>query len=127
MMEEQQVTEESVPFKTAIGNLKQSAGDLFDTYQKIAVATAAKKGANAAAFGVSAILMLVAATLMIVFAFTALALWIGTLVNSMAGGFIIVAGILALMLVLVALLKKKVIYPLIRNIIVKKVYEDDED
>jgi hypothetical protein len=127
MIEEQQATEEKVSFKMAVNNIKDSGQELFDTYYKIAIATAAKKGANAAAFGVSGLLLLVSATLMIVFAFTALALWMGTLVNSTAGGFLIVTGILALLMVLVVALKKKVIYPLIRNIIVKKVYEEDND
>lgn len=128
IIEEQHSTvEQEVSFKTAISDFKQSAEGLFETYYKLAVVTAAKKSANAAAFGVSGLLILVSAVLMIVFGFTALALWIGTLINSTAGGFAIVAGILALAMVLVIMLKKQVIYPFIRNIIVKKIYEEDND
>jgi hypothetical protein len=123
MIEEQHATEEKVPLKTAVGNLKDSAEDIIDTYSKLAIATATKKGADAAAGAVSGILMAFIGMLTLVFAFIGLAFWIGTLVNSTAGGFLIVAGFFALLLVLIIVTKGRLITPLVRNTIVKKVYE----
>jgi hypothetical protein len=44
-------------------------------------------------------------------------------VGSTAGGFFIVAGLFLLLIVLVFALRKKVIVPMIRNSIIRKVYE----
>ena len=120
---EDQATTEKVPLKTAFNNFKESAEDILETYKKLAVATIAKKGADAAAGAVAGVLMAVMGLFALMFAFIGLAFWIGTLVNSTAGGFLIVAGFFALVLVLVIALKGKLIYPLVRNSIVKKVYE----
>ena len=123
MIEEQHSTAEKVPLKTAFVNFKQSAEDIFDTYTRLAKATATKKGADAAAAGVSGILIAFMGLLAFLFAFIGLAFWVGTLVNSTAGGFLIVAGFFALLMVLVITTKGRLIHPVIRNTIVKKVYE----
>jgi hypothetical protein len=57
------------------------------------------------------------------FLFCGLALWLGSLIDSRAGGFFIVAGIFLLLVVLIFALKNKVIVPAIRNAIISKVYE----
>ncbi|HYF30411.1 MAG TPA: hypothetical protein VD993_04780 [Chitinophagaceae bacterium] len=120
---EEHATAEKVPLKTAFNNFKQSTQDIVDTYYKLGIATATKKGADAAAASVTGILLAFLGMLAFLFAFIGLAFWVGTLVNSTAGGFLIVAGFFALLLVMVIALKKKVIYPMVRNGIVKKVYE----
>lgn len=123
MEEDLKATAEKIPFKTAFSNFKTSARDILDTYYKLGIATATKKGADAAAAGVTGILLAFLAMLAFLFGFIGLAFWIGSLVGSAAGGFGIVAGFFALLLVLVISLKSKVIYPMIRNMVVKKVYE----
>jgi hypothetical protein len=123
-MEDLKATAENVTFKAAVTNFKDSAEGMFRTYYKLGVATVTKKGADAAAAAVSGILMAVTGLLGFLFAFIGLAFWLGTLVNSTAGGFLIVAGFFILLMVLVMALKAKVIFPMIRNIIVKKVYEE---
>jgi uncharacterized membrane protein YccC len=57
------------------------------------------------------------------FLFFGLAWWVGTLVNSIAAGFFIVAGFFLLLILLIFALRKKVIVPMIRNSIIRKVYE----
>ena len=114
---------EQVSMKTAFTNFKSSAQDIADTYYRLGMATVTQKGADVAAASVGAILMAFFAFFAFLFVFIGLAFWVGTLVNSTAGGFLIVAGFFALLLVLVITLKGKVIYPMIRNTIVKKVYE----
>jgi hypothetical protein len=120
-------TAEKVSLKTAVTNFKDSTQEIVDTYYRLAVATATKKGANAAAGGVVGVLLAFLGMLTFLFAFIGLAFWVGTLVNSTAGGFLIVAGFFALLIGLVIAMKGKVIYPLIRNAIVKKVYEQQNN
>jgi membrane protein implicated in regulation of membrane protease activity len=57
------------------------------------------------------------------FAAFGLAWWIGELISSRIGGFLIVAGFFALLIVLLVAFKEQFLYPMIRNKIVKKVYE----
>ncbi|HEY0679224.1 MAG TPA: hypothetical protein VGD17_13125 [Chitinophagaceae bacterium] len=120
-------TADHVSIKSAFSNFKQSTEDVVDTYYRLAVATATKKGANAAAAGVSGVLMAFLGALMFLFAFIGLAFWVGTLINSTAGGFLIVAGFFGLLLGLVVATKGRLIYPVIRNNIVKKVYEQQNN
>lgn len=116
-------TSQKVPLKTAFSNFKGSAENIIDTYYKLGVATATQKGADVAAASVFGILLAFLGMLALLFAFIALALWVGSMIGSTAGGFGIVAGFFALLAVLVIALKGKVIYPMVRNTIVKKVYE----
>lgn len=120
-------TADQVSLKAAFTNFKDSTQEIVDTYYRLGMATATQKGADAAAAGVSGILMAFLGLFMFIFAFIGLAFWVGTLVNSTAGGFLIVAGFFALLLGLVIALKGKVIYPMIRNSIVKKVYEQQNN
>ena len=120
-------TAEQVSMKTAFNNFKSSTQEIVDTYYRLGVATATQKGANIAAASVSGILMALLGLFAFLFAFIGLAFWVGTLVNSTAGGFLIVAGFFALLLILVIALKGRVIYPMIRNAIVKKVYEQQNN
>lgn len=118
---------EQVSMKTAFSNFKNSTQEIVDTYYRLGVATATQKGADIAAASVSGILLAVFGLFAFLFAFIGLAFWVGTLVNSTAGGFLIVAGFFALLMGLVIALKGKVIYPMIRNAIVKKVYEQQNN
>jgi len=115
---------EDISLKAAVSNFSESAKGIAKTYYKLAVATATKKGADAAAAGVSGILIAITGLFGFLFAFIGLAFWIGTLVSSTAGGFLIVAGFFILLMILVITLKGKLIYPIIRNSIVKSVYAD---
>ncbi|HYC29965.1 MAG TPA: phage holin family protein [Chitinophagaceae bacterium] len=120
-------TAEQVSMKTAFTNFKNSAQDIADTYYRLGIAKATQKGADIAAASVSGILMAFFAFFTFLFVFIGLAFWVGTLVNSTAGGFLIVAGFFGLLLGLVIALKGRVIYPMIRNTIVKKVYEQQDN
>jgi hypothetical protein len=59
---------------------------------------------------------------MFLFLGIALGLWIGNFLENMVAGFAIVAGVYALLALLVIGLRKNVIQPFIRNSIIKKTY-----
>ena len=120
-------TAEQVSMKTAFVNFKNSTQEIVDTYYRLGVATATQKGADIAAASVAGILMAFFGFFAFLFLFIGLAFWVGSLVNSVAGGFLIVAGFFALLMGLIIALKGKVIYPMIRNTIVKKVYEQQNN
>ena len=49
--------------------------------------------------------------------------WFGILVGNMAAGFFMVAGLFLVLVLVLFALRKKVIVPMIRNMIISKVYE----
>jgi Flp pilus assembly protein TadB len=103
--------------------LKAHASDYVKTYTELMKAKATRGASNATAgvaIGVTAFLLTV---FFLIFLFTGLAWWLGNVLNSAAGGFFCVAGFFLLLIVLIFALRKKVIVPAIRNMIIKKVYE----
>jgi len=109
--------------KTSIGQLKDHASEYVKTYVDLAKVKATKGASNAAAGAAIGIVSFLLAFFFIEFLFIGLALWVGTLVDSTAGGFFIVAGVFLLLIILIFALRKKVIVPMIRNSIIRKVYE----
>jgi len=109
--------------KTSPRSMTKDVSDLVDTYIQLAKANVTQKAADAASVSVAGIIMAVLGFFFLLFAAVALAWWIGQLISSVVGGFLIVAGLFALLLVLLIAFKEQFLYPIIRNKIVRKVYE----
>ena len=110
--------------KTKAAQLKDHVGEYAKTAIELAKAKATKGASNAAAgavIGVTAVLLIF---FFAIFLFTGIAWWLGGLLNSPALGFFCVAGFFLLLLILIFALRKKVIVPIIRNAIIRKVYEE---
>jgi len=52
-----------------------------------------------------------------------LAWWLGDVINSRAGGFFIVAAFYLVVMIAMIIMRKRLIFPLLRNIITRKIYE----
>jgi len=109
--------------KTNAHGIKKDVTDLVDTYIALAKANVTQKAADAASASAAGIIMAVLGFFLLFFAAFGLAWWIGELISSRIGGFLIVAGFFALLIVLLVAFKEQFLYPMIRNKIVKKVYE----
>jgi hypothetical protein len=109
--------------KTNAHGIKKDVTDLVDTYIALAKANVTQKAADAASASAAGIIMAVLGFFFLFFAALGLAWWIGELISSRIGGFFIVAGLFALLTVLLVAFKEQFLYPMIRNKIVKKVYE----
>jgi len=108
---------------TSSRSMPRDVSDLVETYVALAKANVTQKVADAASSSVTGILVAVLAFLTILFGSFALAWWLGQLISSTVGGFLIVAGIYGLFTALLIAFKEQFLYPIIRNKIVKKVYE----
>lgn len=100
------------------GNVEEIA----KTYYRLSVVKAVDKGSK---LGASLLILLLTFALLfftLLFACFGLSWWIGEKLQDIKLGFFIVAGALIIILVLILLLKGKVIQPLIRNIIINKIY-----
>jgi hypothetical protein len=109
--------------KTNSRGITKDVCDLADTYIALAKVNVTQKAATAASESVGWMVMAVLASFLLLFAGLGLAWWIGQLLSSMTAGFFLVAGFFGVLLILLIAFKEQLLYPIIRNKIVKKVYE----
>ena len=110
--------------------LKQKAGELTDsvseyikTYYKLSVLKVADKATGITASALASIVIAFLSFFVLLFSGIAMGIWLGTVVNSVALGFLLVGAIYLLFIFIILGLKKKVVFPMIRNSIINKLYE----
>lgn len=112
---------EDLKEKTA--DLVDHVGDIADTFYKLTVVTVTEKATNIA----SGLLMLVTISIMSLFVLlflgVALSIWLGDLVQNRAIGFLLGAGFFVIVTLVILAFRKKIIFPYIRNLIIRKVYD----
>jgi apolipoprotein N-acyltransferase len=104
-------------------DLANHVEDLADTFYRLSLLNATQKATNIVSGAVITIVLCSLGFLVLLFAGCALAWWLGNIVNSRAGGFLLAAGFFLILLAILSVLKKKTIFPLIRNLIIRKVYD----
>jgi len=117
--QEQKQTEEKEGFKEKVGDLTDHIGDYLDTLYKLTIVKATQKATNIASIIVVAIAVITVGMFALFFASIALSLWIGNLISSRVGGFLVVAGFYLFSLLIIILLRKKIVFPFFRNLILR--------
>lgn len=105
-----------------VEDIAENVEEIAKTYYRLSVIKAADKGSK---MGASLLILLLASALLffaLLFACLGLSWWIGEKLQDIKLGFFIVAGGLFIVLALILLLRGKII-PLIRNIIINKIYD----
>lgn len=110
--------------------LKEKAADLVDhvedlanTFYKLTILNITQKTTNIASNVIMGMAIVVFGSCVVLFLGLALSWWLGDLIGSRAGGFLLTAGFFILVLLIVAAIKKKIVFPYIRNRIIRKIYE----
>ena len=109
--------------KTRVEELTENIGDYADTLYKLTIVNVVEKTTNVASIVVSSVSILILGMFVILFSSVGLAWWLGNVLDNRAAGFFLVSGFFLLVLAVILLFRKKLIYPYIRNSIVKKVYD----
>jgi len=111
-------------------DLKEKTADLADhvedfatTFYKLTVVKLTQKVTNVASNLLLVLSIAFFGFLIVLFGGVALAFWLGDLVGSLAGGFLITAGFFFIVLLIIAAIRKKVVFPYIRNLIISKIYD----
>lgn len=105
--------------------LVDAVGDWIDTYRNlmtIRIVEHASHGASVSILGVIALLTLI---FILLFLGLGSAWWVGEALDNMKAGFFIVGGVYLTVLVVILAMAKRVLIPGIRNMIIKKIYEQD--
>jgi hypothetical protein len=109
--------------KSKVSHLKEHVGDYVNTYAQIAKARAVRGASNVTAGITIGITAFFFAFFFLFFVGFGLGWWLGDVFDNRAAGFFAVAGFFLLLCVLLFALRRKVIVPMIRNMIISKVYE----
>jgi len=111
-------------------DLKEKAIDLADhvedlaaTFYRLTVLNVTQKAANVASGAIVMIVICGLGLVCLFFAGCAMAWWLGNLVNSRVGGFLLTAAFFLIIMLIVALLRKKTLFPMIRDLIIRNVYD----
>lgn len=102
-----------------------AVGDWIETYRSLLGARIVEHtslGASISALGVLALLIIV---FILLFSGLGAAWWIGEKMDDMKAGFFIVGGVYGAVLIVVLITAKKFLIPGIRNLIIRKIYEQD--
>ena len=109
--------------KNKAENLTDHVSDYIETYVKLTVVNATQKVTGVAS--VSLIAILVTFFFMFVFMFVGVgaSIWLGEVLDNMKAGYFIVGGFYLVCAFIVILVRKKIVFPYVRNQIIRKVYE----
>ena len=97
--------------------------DYMETYIKLTVAKTTQKSADFAAIGATGMLGLMFFLLIMLFVGVGFALWLGDVLQNAKAGYFIVAGAYALLSLIIIGFRNQLMFPFIRNYIVKKAYD----
>jgi hypothetical protein len=107
--------------KTKTESLTNHIGEYLDTYYKLAVINVTEKVSEISAGSFLAFAVCIFGSLVLFFIGIGCAIWIGNSMNSPVSGYFIVGGIFLVLMAVLFLLRKKVIFPFIKNIIIRKI------
>jgi hypothetical protein len=117
------VKEKVSGLKVKTGNLTDDIVELLESYYKLGVLSVTDKATNIASLTVAIFLISFLALFTLLFLGFGLGWWLGEKLDSMLAGFSIVAGVFVLLIAAVIAFKKQLVFPIIRNTIIRKVYE----
>ena len=111
-------------------DLKEKTGELVDhveeyasTWFKLALLNVTEKATNAVSYAVVIVAFAILGMSGLLFLGIALSLWLGDLVGNRALGFLLGGGGFILLFVIILILRRNIVFPFIRDTIIKKVYD----
>lgn len=110
--------------KTKVNDLSEDVEAYIEAYYELKVLKLSEKISLIASQSLAATALILLLIFVLAFSGIAMGWWIGTSLNNMAAGFAIVAGIYALLFILLIVMKNNIVVPKVRNMIIKKMYEE---
>ncbi|HUQ65933.1 MAG TPA: phage holin family protein [Flavitalea sp.] len=112
--------------KSKAGDLTDSISDYIQSYYKLTLLNAADKATTIGASTLASVTIIFLGIFVLFFGGIALAIWLGDLLDSPALGYLIVAGFFMLVIVIIVSMRKKIVFPMIRNSLINKLYEPND-
>jgi hypothetical protein len=102
-----------------------SASDLIDTYRNLISIRVVEHTSQGIAISIIGIIAMVIGVFVMLFTGIGVAWWLGEYLNNMKAGFFIIGVSYLALLLLLLVTSRKIWTPYIRNLIIKKIYEQD--
>lgn len=109
--------------KSKAEDLTESIGNYLNTYIKLKVLDTADKATTLGASVMAGLICIFLGIFVLFFSGIALAIWLGGLLESAPLGYLLVAGFYLLIIFILIAFRKKIIFPMIRNSLISKLYE----
>ncbi|RYF85304.1 MAG: phage holin family protein [Chitinophagaceae bacterium] len=109
--------------KEKTADLADHVEDIADTFYRLTILNVIQKATNIASGAITMIVLTVLGLFVLLFLGIGLSWWFGDLIGSRTGGFLLGGAFFLLLLFIILLVRKKTIFPLIRNLIISKVYD----
>jgi len=109
--------------KSKAGLLSESVTEYIQTYYKLSIIKITDKATGIVASVMSSLAVFFLGIFVLLFSGIALGIWLGEIVNSNALGYLLVAGIYLLIIIILVSLRKRIVFPMIRNLIINKLHE----
>lgn len=103
--------------------LTDSVEDLLQSYKDLITLKVVEKASLGVSLSISGLLTLVIGIFVMLFTGMGLASWLGEYLKDIKLGYFIVGGFYALIFLILLLISKKVTVPMIRNLVIKNIYE----
>jgi len=101
----------------------KSVLDVADSWYKLTIVKGTRKLTHIAAFLLSVITIVMLGIFVLFFGGIGLAIWLGNILKSESLGYILVALLYLVIMSILVLLRNRIVFPLIRNAIIKRLYE----
>lgn len=112
--------------KSKAGDLTDSITEYIQSYYKLTLLNAADKATSIGASTLASVAIIFLGIFVLFFGGIALAIWLGTLLDDSALGYLIVVGFFLLVIIIIVALKKKIVFPIIRDNLINKLYEPND-
>jgi hypothetical protein len=99
--------------------------DLVETYRDLITIKVVEQTSLGATVSILGLILLVVIVFVLLFLGVGAAWWVGESMGNMKAGFFIISGLYAVLLIALLLSARKILIPGIRNLIIKKIYEQD--
>ena len=97
--------------------------DIADTAYKLTLIHLTQKATNLVSAAVSMIIVVTLGMFVILFAGIAFSWWIGNVIESRAGGFLLGGLLFLILTIIIVSFRKKIIFPYMRDLIIRKLYD----
>jgi hypothetical protein len=101
-----------------------AVGDMVETCRRLVNVRLAENAAVGGSLSIVGVLLMVVSVFVLLFSGLGAAWWIGDVMQNMKAGFFIVGGFYFVIFIILLLTASSVIIPWLRNVIVRKIYEE---
>jgi len=106
-------------------SIVDAAGDLIETYRNLITVRIVEHTSMGASISIVGVITLLIVVFVLLFSGMGAAWWIGDQMHNMKAGFFIVGGFYTLLLIILLVTAKPYLIPNLRNMIIRKIYEQD--